>query len=106
MELRHRDGSGGEDAAPGNVRARSGILLPADCAKLHTIAAKSGNAATMRNAWEEAMLQVESHADIVTIGDVTRHHARTRPDRVAIHFEGQRITFAELDRSASQLANG
>jgi long-chain acyl-CoA synthetase len=60
----------------------------------------------MRNVWEEAMLQVESHADIVTIGDVTRHHARTRPDRVAIHFEGRRVTFAELDRRANQLANG
>ena len=52
------------------------------------------------------MLQVESLADIVTIADVTRHHARTRPDRVAIHYEGQRVTFAELDRRASQVANG
>jgi acyl-CoA synthetase (AMP-forming)/AMP-acid ligase II len=52
------------------------------------------------------MLEVESLADIVTIGDVTRHHARIRPDRVAIHFEGQCTTFDELDRRANQVANG
>ena len=44
------------------------------------------------------MLEVESLADIVTVGDVTRHHARIRPDRVAIHFEGRHTTFGELDR--------
>ena len=52
------------------------------------------------------MLQVESVADIQTVGDITRHHAKTRPNRVAIHFEGQSITFAELDRRANQVANG
>ena len=52
------------------------------------------------------MLKVESIADVDTVGDITRHHARTRPDRVAIHFEGRRITFSELDRRTNQVANG
>jgi acyl-CoA synthetase (AMP-forming)/AMP-acid ligase II len=52
------------------------------------------------------MLEVKSLADIKTVGDITRHHARGRPHRVAIHFEGQRITFEELDRRANQVANG
>jgi acyl-CoA synthetase (AMP-forming)/AMP-acid ligase II len=52
------------------------------------------------------MLNVESLADIVTVADVPRHHARLRPDRVAIHFEGQSTTFAELDRRTNQVANG
>jgi fatty-acyl-CoA synthase len=52
------------------------------------------------------MLDVSSVADIGTVADITRHHARTRPDRVAIHFEGRRTTFAELDRRANQIANG
>ena len=52
------------------------------------------------------MLQVDSTANIQTVGDITRYHARNRPDRVAIHFEGRRITFAELDRRANQVANG
>jgi acyl-CoA synthetase (AMP-forming)/AMP-acid ligase II len=53
-----------------------------------------------------AMLEVESLAGIVTVGDITRHHARIRPERVAIHFEGQHTTFGELDRRANQVANG
>jgi long-chain acyl-CoA synthetase len=54
----------------------------------------------------DAMLQVSSAADIQTVGDITRHHANDRPDRVAIHFEGRRITFGELNRSTNQVANG
>jgi len=52
------------------------------------------------------MLEVGSIADIGAVGDITRHHAKTRPERVAIHFEGQHITFGELDRRANQVANG
>jgi long-chain acyl-CoA synthetase len=53
------------------------------------------------------MLKVEGvAADVETVGDITRHHAMSRPDQVAIHFEGQRITFGELDRRANQVANG
>jgi acyl-CoA synthetase (AMP-forming)/AMP-acid ligase II len=52
------------------------------------------------------MLEVESLADIVTVADVTRHHAKVRPDGVAIYFEGQPTTFGELDRRANRAANG
>ena len=38
------------------------------------------------------MHDVTGVADISRIGDITRRHARTRPDRVAIHFEGRRVT--------------
>jgi long-chain acyl-CoA synthetase len=48
----------------------------------------------------------ESVGDILTIGDITRRHARIRPERVAIHFEGQRTTYGELDRRANRMANG
>jgi len=52
------------------------------------------------------MLQVERPADIKTVGDITRHHAKTWPARVAIHYEGQSTTYAELDRRTNQVANG
>src|SRR6202050_4543349 len=52
------------------------------------------------------MREAESGTTIATIGDITRHHARTRPDRTAIHYEGRDMTFGELDRSANQVANG
>ena len=52
------------------------------------------------------MLEVDNIADIQTIGDITRHHAKNRPNRVAIHFEGRHITFYELDRHANQVVNG
>jgi len=43
---------------------------------------------------------------IPTVADVTRHHARMRPDQVALHFEGQKLTYDALDRRASQAAQG
>lgn len=52
------------------------------------------------------MVEAETVATIRTIADVTRQHARTRPERTAIHYEGRDITFAELDRRANQVANG
>ncbi len=52
------------------------------------------------------MLKVEGVADISTVGDITRHHAKARPERVAIHFEGRRLTYGELDRRANRVANG
>jgi acyl-CoA synthetase (AMP-forming)/AMP-acid ligase II len=52
------------------------------------------------------MLEGESLADILTVGDITRHHAKIRPDRVAIHFEGQHTPYGELDRRANRVANG
>jgi acyl-CoA synthetase (AMP-forming)/AMP-acid ligase II len=41
-----------------------------------------------------------------TVPSIIRHHARTRPDRVALHFEGRRLTYAELDRRSNRVANG
>jgi long-chain acyl-CoA synthetase len=52
------------------------------------------------------MLDVESLADILTIGDITRRHASIRPERATIHYEGQRTTYGELDRRANRVANG
>ncbi|HZB92690.1 MAG TPA: fatty acid--CoA ligase [Stellaceae bacterium] len=45
-------------------------------------------------------------AAIPTVADVTRHHAATRPDRVAFRFMGETITYAALDRRANQVAQG
>jgi long-chain acyl-CoA synthetase len=45
-------------------------------------------------------------AAIATVADVTRHHAKARPDKVALHYEGEKITYAELDRRANQAAQG
>ena len=52
------------------------------------------------------MLNGESLADVLTVGDITRHHAKIRPDRVAIHFEGRHTTYSDLDRRANRAANG
>jgi long-chain acyl-CoA synthetase len=49
---------------------------------------------------------VTATASMKTVADISRYHDATRPDRVAIHFEGRKITYAELDRRASQVANG
>jgi acyl-CoA synthetase (AMP-forming)/AMP-acid ligase II len=38
--------------------------------------------------------------------DITRVQAEERPDAVALVFEDRQTTFAELDRQASQIANG
>ncbi len=43
---------------------------------------------------------------MLTVADVVRQHGRTRPDRVAFHFEGRRISYGELDRRSNQAANG
>ncbi len=45
-------------------------------------------------------------AAIPTVADVTRHHAKTRPDQVALRFDGETISYAALDRRASQAAHG
>ncbi|HYM31893.1 MAG TPA: fatty acid--CoA ligase [Candidatus Cybelea sp.] len=45
-------------------------------------------------------------ADLMpTVADVARHHGRTRPERLAIHFHGRNITYGELDRKSNQVAN-
>jgi acyl-CoA synthetase (AMP-forming)/AMP-acid ligase II len=43
---------------------------------------------------------------IVTIADVARHQAEVRSDRIAMTFENRQTSYAELDRRASQVANG
>ncbi len=40
------------------------------------------------------------------MADPIRHHARVRGDKPALIFEGRQITYGELDRRASQVANG
>jgi long-chain acyl-CoA synthetase len=45
-------------------------------------------------------------AEIPTVADVTRHHAGTRPEQVALRFEGEAITYRDLDRRANQVAQG
>jgi len=52
------------------------------------------------------MLEAVSIAHVSRVGDIVRHHGKTRPDRVAIHFEGQHITYGELDRRTNRVANG
>lgn len=41
-----------------------------------------------------------------TLGEVVRHWAERQPDAVAFRFEGRDTSFAEVDRHASQVANG
>jgi long-chain acyl-CoA synthetase len=45
-------------------------------------------------------------AAIATVADITRHHAQARPDQVALYFEGEKVTYAALDRRANQVAQG
>jgi acyl-CoA synthetase (AMP-forming)/AMP-acid ligase II len=45
-------------------------------------------------------------AGITTVPGIVRQHGRMQPDRVALHFEGQRITYRDLDERASRVANG
>lgn len=44
--------------------------------------------------------------EIVTMADVSRYHARTRPDTTALVFEDQVISYAEFDKRCSQVARG
>lgn len=41
-----------------------------------------------------------------TLLDLLRRFAGERPQATALLFGGERLTFAELDRRSSQLANG
>src|ERR1700728_388715 len=52
------------------------------------------------------MLEVGAVARILTVGDITRQHAKTRPDRIALRFEGQQFTYRELDQRTNRVANG
>jgi acyl-CoA synthetase (AMP-forming)/AMP-acid ligase II len=50
----------------------------------------------------EAIQTVE---DIDTLANLTRFHARARPDKVAFHFEDRVTTFRDFDTRASQVAH-
>ena len=43
---------------------------------------------------------------IRTLADISRVHAATHPESVALLFEGRETTYGELDRHARQVANG
>lgn len=43
--------------------------------------------------------------EIETVGDIVRAYGRDRPDKTAIVFEGERLSYAELDRRSSRVAN-
>jgi long-chain acyl-CoA synthetase len=51
-----------------------------------------------------ASLKPEEFDQMLTLGDIPRHHARTRPNQVALSFEGRETTFAELDARSNQVA--
>jgi long-chain acyl-CoA synthetase len=44
-------------------------------------------------------------AGVSTVADIVRRHGAARPDRTAIHFERQKITYGGLDRRANRVAN-
>ena len=45
-------------------------------------------------------------SDIISIGDVIRFQAQERCDQVAFTFEGDELTYGELDRNSNRAANG
>ncbi|MCW5761061.1 MAG: AMP-binding protein, partial [Phenylobacterium sp.] len=45
-------------------------------------------------------------ARLTCVADISRLHGRERPDAIAIDFKDRTTTFGELDRRASQVANG
>lgn len=51
-----------------------------------------------------ASLQPEEFDQMPTLGDVTRHHGRTRAGKIALSFEGRDTTYGELDRLTNQIA--
>jgi len=52
-----------------------------------------------------ASLSPEEFDLMPTLGDVARHHGRTRGDKTAQSFEGRLSSYAELDRHTNQVAN-
>jgi len=52
-----------------------------------------------------ASLKPEEFDLMPTLGDVPRHHAKTRGAQIALSFEGRLTTFAELDRHTNQVAS-
>ena len=52
-----------------------------------------------------ASIQPEEFDLMPTLGDVARHHGRTRGDKAALSFEGRLTSYAEFDRHTNQVAN-
>ncbi|RMF69841.1 MAG: long-chain-fatty-acid--CoA ligase [Alphaproteobacteria bacterium] len=46
------------------------------------------------------------HHEIETAGDILTHHARLRPDQVALLFEGQAVTYGALEERVNRVAQG
>jgi long-chain acyl-CoA synthetase len=44
-------------------------------------------------------------AQMQTLGDIARYHARERPDAAALVFEGRETAYAAFDRRSNQVAN-
>ncbi len=49
-------------------------------------------------------MEAERNAD-TTLVDITRRHARERPEKAALKFEGQVTSYADFDRHGNQLGN-
>lgn len=52
-----------------------------------------------------ASLKPEEFDLMATLGDVARHHGRTRADKIALSFEGRNTTYAQLDAQSNQAAS-
>ena len=42
---------------------------------------------------------------IATLGDIVRYHGRVSPEKPAILFEGEAVSFGDLDRGSNRIAN-
>ncbi|MGD9967263.1 MAG: fatty acid--CoA ligase [Hyphomonadaceae bacterium] len=51
-----------------------------------------------------ASLKPEEFEQMHSLGDVARHHGRTRGSQIALSFEGRNTTYAELDVRSNQVA--
>jgi hypothetical protein len=63
-----------------------------------------GSRSEKTSAGTVIMVDVGS-AGIPTVGDIPRYHGKARPERVAISFEGRRLSYGDLDRRTNQIAN-
>jgi long-chain acyl-CoA synthetase len=51
-----------------------------------------------------ASLRPDEFDQMLTLGDIARHHARMRGELTALRFEGRETTFAQLDAHSDQVA--
>jgi acyl-CoA synthetase (AMP-forming)/AMP-acid ligase II len=50
--------------------------------------------------------EAAARAGIVSVADVVRCHARRRPEKAALYYEDQILTYADWDERSSRVANG